>query len=85
MTLGATRGPIEYKAKGILGNHSLFILQLFVTGQQSSNCIVLLWRRRDGEQRQRGREAESDSAKPSTRTPQRAQRRETSDGVRESV
>ena len=56
MTLGATRGPIEYKAKGILGNQSLFILQLFDMGQQSSNCIVLLWRRRDGEHRQRGRE-----------------------------
>ena len=49
-------GPIEYKAKGILGNQSLFILQLFVTGQQSSICVVLLWRHWDGEQRQRGRE-----------------------------
>ena len=49
-------GPIEYKAKGILGNQSLFILQLFVTGQQSSICVVLLWRHRDEEQRQRGRE-----------------------------
>ena len=49
-------GPIEYKEKGILGNQSLFILQLFVTGQQSSICVVLLRRRWDGEQRQRGRE-----------------------------
>ena len=39
----------------------------------------------DAETESRDREAESDSGKPSTRTPQRAQRRETSDGVRESV
>ena len=39
----------------------------------------------DAETESKDREAESDSVKPSTRTPQRAQRREMSDEVRESV
>ena len=39
----------------------------------------------DTETESRDREAESDSVKPSTRTPQRAQRRETSVGVRECL
>ena len=82
MTLGATRGSNRIQSKGHFGVIKVF---LYCNSLWRANKVAfVLCCCGDAEMKSKDREAESDSVKPSTRTPQRAQRRETSDGVRES-
>ena len=83
MTLGATRGSNRIQSKGHFGVIKVFLYCNSLS--QANRVAFVLCYCGDAETESRDREAESDSVKSSTRTPQRAQRRETSDGVRESV